>query len=343
MMYIFLSENELSMKDRIQRILPSIILDVALPSLDVYSDISLIIGWLRWNPWGSREYNYGLMMIVPVLLQILSSIYKWYQIDDPKTKKWSWILVIYQCWPQFRSLKVVRLLYKNDSRAEEEKKKMMRDVLSTEPYLEAWPSVMITTGIWMGELIRFRRNENDVFGELGSIKMGFYFSYSISILTASLGLTKLLLVGPCPILSDKGLLNGLFTWRFFLCFLGVLLSVATYYTVGPKNVQFCSLERNIQRKKLGFSRKLSIINMIMTNFMFVVTFCFIVFYDIAETGFKDGFFSTLGHFFIWGFYTAPFLIFAFLFNMIFMALDLDCCCNRSQSCCPKFCCGPQCF
>ena len=223
MMYIFLSENELSMKDRIQRILPSIILDVALPSLDVYSDISLIIGWLRWNPWGSREYNYGLMMIVPVLLQILSSIYKWYQIDDPKTKKWSWILVIFQCWPQFRSLKVVRLLYKNDSRAEEEKKKMMRDVLSTEPYLEAWPSVMITTGIWMGELIRFRRNENDVFGELGSIKMGFYFSYSISILTASLGLTKLLLVGPCPILSDKGLLNGLFTWRFFLCFLGVLI------------------------------------------------------------------------------------------------------------------------
>ena len=244
----------------------------------------------------------------------------------------------------------------------------------------------------------------------------FFFSYSTSILTASLGLTKLLLVGPCPILSEKGLLNGLLTWRFFFCFLGVLssmltkaffivfaiggvqapgstipgsnsevirpliglalliipsltlstisilgstgfkcwkiifeypglwlLSVATYYTVGPKNVQFCSLERNLQRKKLGFSKKLSVINMIMTNFMFLVTFWFIVFYDIAETGFKDGFFSTLGHFFIWGFYTAPFLIFAFIFNLIFMVLDLDCCCNRSQSCCPKLCCGPQCF
>ena len=92
-----MSENELSTKDRIKRILPTAVLDVALPSLDVYSDLSLIIGWLV----NIDAKNYALMMTVPVLLQFLSSIYKWYQIDDPKTKKWSWILVIFQCWPQF--------------------------------------------------------------------------------------------------------------------------------------------------------------------------------------------------------------------------------------------------
>merc|ERR1712038_1890623 len=90
------------------------------------------------------------------------------------------------------------------------------------------------TAIWMHSVCKhFENNEygtDDGYGcgyIIDETKKSFLFSYSISILTASLGLTKLLLVGPCPILSDKGLLNGLFTWRFFLCFLGVLSSMLT--------------------------------------------------------------------------------------------------------------------
>ena len=32
-----------------------------------------------------------------------------------------------------------------------------------------------------------------------------------------------------------------------------------------------------------------------------------------------------------------------ILNIIFMVLDLDCCCNQSQSCFPTCCCGPTCF
>ena len=82
-------------------------------------------------------------MTVPVLLQFISTVYKWYQIDKRDTKKWSWISVLPQCWPQFKTLRVINLLYKDDPKAIEKKEKIMREISLTEPYLEAWASVLI--------------------------------------------------------------------------------------------------------------------------------------------------------------------------------------------------------
>merc|ERR1711963_71864 len=231
-------EKQTSMKSRIQRILPSVIFDVGLPSLDVYSDVSLIIGWfLAGHP------IYAWTMTVPVLLQFLSTAYKWYYVDKPDTKRWSWILLLLQCWPQFRALRVIRLLYKGVPKANEKMKKMMNDISSTEPYLEAWPSVMAMTAIWMHALgsrsfsqawywLWFKRissqdphNTEVLYGDLG--QTWFFISFMVSFLTAGLGITKLFLVGPCPILSQEGPINGLCTWRFMFCFLGVLSSMFT--------------------------------------------------------------------------------------------------------------------
>ena len=406
-----------------------------MPSFDVYSDMSLIIGWfLTGHP------IYALTMTVPISLQFLSSIYKWYQIDSPKTKKWSWILVILQFWPQFRALRVIRLLYKNDSRADEEKKKMMSDVLMTEPYLEALPSVMAMTAIFMHASIReggigFAYGPSEgydkvVYGGVG--KEIFFFTYGISIVTASLGMTKILLVGPCPILSNKGLLDGLLTWRFFVCFLGVLSSIAarasfvaymmiqvtsfrgrviqrnsrysryhitegsvnvdlsalvislivmfipnlvfsticilasaglkgfkiileypglwllpvvTYYTMGPKQMLCCksSTGRN-QRKKLAFSKCLTVVNMVMTNIVFWVAVFFTFFYSSTEGSNKLSWKSLVFLFqsFLWTVPMGATMFLSIIVSIIFLVFTYDCCCERSHPCCPKSCCGPEC-
>ena len=101
----------------VPKMLPSALFDVGLPTLDVYSDLSLII------PWFIRGHViYGWSMTVPLLLQFISTAYKWIKMEKPEDKKWSWILLLLQLWPQWRAIRIIRLLYRNDPRAVEKKK-----------------------------------------------------------------------------------------------------------------------------------------------------------------------------------------------------------------------------
>ena len=131
----------------IKRISPSFILDVALPSIDVYSDFSLIAGWI-WR----QHWTYAISMSVPLLLQFLATIYKWFKLEKRENKKWSWPLLLFQFWPQRRAIRVMNLDFKNDEKTEAKKKEMMREVTSSEPFLEAWPSIMIMTMIWLSSI-----------------------------------------------------------------------------------------------------------------------------------------------------------------------------------------------
>ena len=75
----------------IKRIAPSFIFEVVLPSVDVYSDLSLIIPWY-WN----GHIKYATSMTVPLLLQFVSTIYKWFQLEKRESKKWSWTILLLQ-------------------------------------------------------------------------------------------------------------------------------------------------------------------------------------------------------------------------------------------------------
>ena len=251
--------NECS--DGIKRIAPSFVLDVILPSLDVYSDISLITGWYL-----NGHFDYAISMTVPILLQFLSTIYKWVNLEKRQNKKWSWSLLFLQFWPQWRAICTMRFDFKNDPKAEEKRKKLMREVTSTEPFLEAWPSIIIMTIIWLSTMgdysfidycqleVKYNQttgeyndkecNEYDgfnyqppnycmshpevnscaVYGGIGGAPW-FFTSFAISIITGSLGITKFLQVGPFSVLTSEGTLKGICKWRFFLCYMAVITSI----------------------------------------------------------------------------------------------------------------------
>ena len=116
----------------LQRVLPSVIFDVGLPTLDVYGDLSLIIPWLIGG-----HYVYGASMSVPLLLSFISIAYKWYRIEKSHDKRWSWVFLLLQCWPQLRALRVIRKLYNGHPRANEAKRKFSTELGSIEPFLEA--------------------------------------------------------------------------------------------------------------------------------------------------------------------------------------------------------------
>ena len=183
-------------------------------------------------------------MTLPVFLQFLSTCYKWIRLEKRENKRWSWILLLLQFWPQWRAIRVINLSYKDDGKAERKKQELLREVTSTEPFLEAWPSIIIMTMIWVPflgenpensgvieppqEFCTSNPNANQcaVFSGTGGATW-FFITFSISVFTGCLGITKSLKTGPFSILSEKGPLGGILTWKFILAFQAVMFSILT--------------------------------------------------------------------------------------------------------------------
>ena len=221
--------------------LPSFLFNVALPSLDVYSDLSLILPWY-WN----GHWKYALSMTFPLFLQFLSTSYKWVQLEKKENKRWTWILLLLQFWPQWRALRIMHLHYKKDSNAENKKQELLREVTSTEPFLEAWPSIMVMILIWAplisqsGFTVLYHiistpglceynprfKSTCIVFSGPGGVDW-FFITFFISVVTGSLGITKFLQIGPFSVLSEEGALGGILKWKFILAFLAVMWSILT--------------------------------------------------------------------------------------------------------------------
>ena len=165
-------------------------------------------------------------MTVPLLLQFVSTIYKWIKIEKREDKKWSWIFLILQLWPQLRAIRVIRLLYKNDPKANDQKEEFNSEVGCIEPFLEAWPSFIIMTIICFSTLAGPDQgvNREAVFGN--SLPK-FFAPYGISAFSCCFGITKLLQIGPCPVLSEEGILGGVLNCRFIIHFLAVMYSTLT--------------------------------------------------------------------------------------------------------------------
>lgn len=76
-------------------------------------------------------------MAIPVILQFVSSAYKWFLIEKREEKRWSWLFLLCQLWPQVKAIRVILLFCHGNPRATEKKKKMMAEIGTTEPFLEA--------------------------------------------------------------------------------------------------------------------------------------------------------------------------------------------------------------
>lgn len=279
------SENKQDHFTSLKRVAPSFLLEVCLPTLDTYSDLSLIIPWII-----ASHYNYAGSMAFPLLIHFLAISVKWYQLEKSENKKWSWILLLLQFWPQLQALRVIKMLYKGEKEADQEKKKLEREMGCYEAVLEAIPSIFIMTTIWISAnganfwqlrsynhecdspnrtakfineaygrrwwndlsldefRLIFESNPTDidklsdwrykfygtrlndlenmcaVFGSYQKVPL-FFTTYGISIITGVVGVTKVLQIGPCPILNTNGPVMGMWSFKFIMCYLAVLFSI----------------------------------------------------------------------------------------------------------------------
>ena len=233
-------------------------LNVVLPTIDVYTDASLVFDWfIRGHP------VYAGMMTFPLALNYIFTTYKWWSMEKKKksdSRKWSWVLVLLQVWQQWNSIKIIYRILNRDKCAEVKKKTILRELSSIEPFFEAVPSILIMTCIWLHTqctgpigtvqeqyslyvdgslLVKFLNmgylncsntksiqtynagNFCAVFDGFGG-PVWFFITYGVSIIAGSYGICKFLQNGPAAILPESML-----RWRFVKAFFVVMFSLVS--------------------------------------------------------------------------------------------------------------------
>ena len=196
---------------KFKEILLIFILNIGLPTADIYSDLSLIVEFFT-----KGHLNYATFLLVPFLLNYILTWINWSRIDEQKLM--TWVACLLGCYPQVKAAQVIWYLWTNPEKGMEKKKKMDRDVAEMEVFVEAVPTTMVMTFLMVRAV--FSRNREERFfinGAPGSRhEFMFFFSFVTSVLSASFGLAKSLKVGPCRVLAEGGALGGLASPRFLL-------------------------------------------------------------------------------------------------------------------------------
>ena len=205
-----------SAKQKLMEVMPLVILNIGLPTGDVFSDILTITTLYQ-----SGHLYFATTLLTPFLLNVVFTTFSWWRIDSNTEKKWTWILLLFQLWPQYRAMKIIFKIFKGDPTYVIEKNTLERDVSTLEPFLESVPTVWITTVILAKQLES---------GNSGAISSGdnyiiFVTSFTLSVISSSIGITKFLKVGPCKIFPEGGCCLGYFTGRFMMVFIAVACSI----------------------------------------------------------------------------------------------------------------------
>ena len=94
-----------NIKDNIAPLIMLILFCILAPSWDVYSDLQITIDLFRYG-----HPRYAAAMILPLLLNFIFTFFMWQKMERKEAKRWSWVLVVAQCWPQFFAARIVLMI-----------------------------------------------------------------------------------------------------------------------------------------------------------------------------------------------------------------------------------------
>jgi len=220
--------------------LPSFLFDSVFPTIDSVLDLVLI---LRWYTTGHANYATGLA--VPFIINLCFNTYQWWKWDSKSEKKLTWMLLVLQVWPIYRSAKFILYLSKRKHEAEKEKRKFVKRIDFLEPYLESVPSLFVlfialfASGSVPGIALNQLENYDSLIGD--SVIL-FWMKFGIAMVTSTLGLSTYLLKGPCRVVPNRGYLNGILSWKYLVACIGTIftlggkLAIAAYLFLLPFSI-----------------------------------------------------------------------------------------------------------
>ena len=202
-------ESEELLQDLLTPILKTLILNIVLPTLDVYLDVRFV-HLLFPEYWGC-----GLLVVGGILANFLFTALAWWRLEPRHLKSCTWLLLLLQVWPQFKGVQVIWLTMNRDPRAAELGELMDREVTSLEPFLEALPSMFVLRYMVKNKLEFTSSAES-------------YLNLVRAVYMTVLGMTLFLKNGPCFILPRRGIF-GFVTWRSFVAFSLCFISLNVKY------------------------------------------------------------------------------------------------------------------
>ena len=147
------------------------LLNVALPSVDVYSDLAMVTMFFSTenpsNPFCDEKYGngnkirrhlcytesshanltvytrhnaWGTMLLLPFLLNYLVVWYVWVTTD--KRKAITWVAALLSFYPQFVACKIIWLIWTDNKKGLQKKRQLERDMIQYETFWEAVPSTL---------------------------------------------------------------------------------------------------------------------------------------------------------------------------------------------------------
>ena len=135
------------MAGQIFTILQHTILDILVPTVDVFGDINF-----AYQAFSTQYYGVGCMMMFPVLLSIIFNFYKWFStdFDTDKEKRYTWLLVILCMWPQYQVIKLLLSICHGKSKViwNAMQVKIKTQLSFIEPFVEAIPELFISVSVF---------------------------------------------------------------------------------------------------------------------------------------------------------------------------------------------------
>ena len=93
--------DEVLLPDAITPSMMLIVFNVILPTIDIFLDTALVQKLFLNGYWCS-----GLAVTAGIVTNFLFTSLAWWRMESAEQKKWSWIFLLLQLWPQLRAFQV---------------------------------------------------------------------------------------------------------------------------------------------------------------------------------------------------------------------------------------------
>ena len=147
------------------KVIQHITFGILLRTFDSYGDLNFGL-----HAFTTNNYLIGCLILSPVLVNIGFTLNVWRRssFDSLKAKRWTWIFVLLNLWPQYQVLKLLKaIISKNvekDWKIREDK--LERQLLFIEPWLEAIPQFFSSVSVFV---LLYARDRQNIFNTLHTL------------------------------------------------------------------------------------------------------------------------------------------------------------------------------
>ena len=98
---VIAAEEEALLQDSVTPSIKLFMFNIVLPTMDIILDITMIQKLFTNGFWGC-----GTLVVTGIITNSIFTSLAWWRLEPRDQKKWSWIFLLLQLWPQLRALQV---------------------------------------------------------------------------------------------------------------------------------------------------------------------------------------------------------------------------------------------